>query len=223
MTFSAPLLGTTFTPISIKKQIKESSALVEGKIIEVESLLDESNQIITRVSIIGENWINLKADRGFINVYYPGGVVGNQGQVFEGSPKLRIGERVVLMLKNFQGKNWIQGMGLGKFSLKNVGRDEILVNQIFPGHPEAGQMSLKAFKNLAIKIKNKKFVSRFKDKYEINRHQVNTSTQDLKKTRKIASVEEEKQEAEKFGSIWLVFLLALLGFVFNLIRKKQYD
>jgi hypothetical protein len=212
--------ATTFVPISIKNQIKESDGVIQGEVISVTSEKN-GNRIVSKVTLLADKWIGLSPSESFIDIYYPGGKIGETVIEIKGSPKFEIGENVVLFTKKHKEKDWVNNLGLGKFSLKNMGEKKVLVNQIFPGHPQVGQMGIKRFYDLSEWVKKKKFKERFKDKYELN---LEKESQALYKTksrgRSIASVSEAEETQNKLPAIWLVVILGALGLIVGVIRKR---
>ena len=95
---------TTFIPLPIKKQIKESDAVVKGEVILTESEMDTDGEITTKVTILADKWIGVKPQSDFVEVHYLGGKVGPRIQKVEGSPNFEIGEKIVLFTKKGQNK-----------------------------------------------------------------------------------------------------------------------
>lgn len=220
MSFQA--IATTFVPISIKKQIKESDGLVKGEVTAIESIIHQG-KIATKVTLHADKWIGLDPDEyGFVDLYYPGGQVDDQVVEVGGSPQFDLGEDVILFVKLHKKNYWVNNLGLGKFSIKKIGPKEIIVNQIFPNHPNVGQMRLTKFYELSQWVKKDKFTERFKDKYELNQEKHSRNFhQGKRKGRSIASVTgKEKLEQHKFSAIWLVLILGLLVLLFGFLRKK---
>lgn len=215
--------ATTFTPVTIKKQISQSHGVIKGEVSLVESFKRENGEIVTKVELYTDKWIGVDTDNNLVSVYYPGGRVGDEVQLIEGSPRFELGESVVLFTKEINGQHWVQNLGLGKFSVKRVGSNYIMVNQIFPKIVNVGQLSLESFYNLTQRLKNTKFKERIKDKYELNKEkQARAHMQRSKTKRSIASVTPSKDEAEKFEIFWLILILGALGLLFRIkVNKSQ--
>lgn len=213
--------ATTFVPISIKKQIKKSGAIVQGEVLGLESI-DRDGLIYTQVNLHLERWIGVEVKNNHISVFYPGGELGGVRQVVHGAPKLNLGEKVVLMLTLNKDEMWVNNLGLGKFSIKRVGKKEIIVNQIFPDHPDVGQMELGKFVKLSEWVKKQEFQKRFKDKYEINHEKtVNFNKNHFSNGRNTASLSyESDRENSEIPIYWLVILLGVSGVIFKLTRNR---
>lgn len=213
--------ATTFKPVSVKIQIKESQGIIEGVVERIEFLDGEDGRIETKVVIFTNKWIGVTPqEESYTEVFYPGGRIGDKEYKVEGAPKLNVGENVVLFTRTHNKKNYIQNLGLGKFSIKKYGNKKIMVNQIFPSYPNVGQMGLKQFYGLAEWVKKEKFKERFKDKFEVEQERKAVMSKRKKlATRSIASVIPE--ESNKKSIVWLILVLGLLGIVSQFLRKKE--
>jgi hypothetical protein len=209
--------------MTIKKQLKTNSGLLEGIVISVSSeLLD--GEIVSKVEILPDRWMNLNVNDSLVELHYPGGVLDNRALKVEGSPKFIIGEKVVVFTNKFKNKNWISNLGLGKFSIKTIGETIVMVNQIFPGYPEVSQMKMNKFYELSTWVKKRDFEFRFKDKYELSSEkQVLLRRKARVKGRSLASIKNDQKEntTHKFPAIWLVLFLGVLGVGFGMVRNKS--
>ncbi|MAX65472.1 MAG: hypothetical protein QF441_11955 [Bacteriovoracaceae bacterium] len=213
--------STTFVPLTIKQQIKTSDGIVKGEVVALSYEQDNQQEIVTKATILADKWVGLNNEDNLVDVYYPGGKVGNHVLRIPGAPKLNIGEKVVLMLRNQSEKIWVNNLGLGKFSLKKLGDNYILVNQVFPANPKVGQMKLEKFLNLVEWVKKTKFKERFKDKYEISREKaVSNNMRNEGVSRSIASTEANKKP-KPFSNYWLVLILGALGIIVRVVNNKK--
>lgn len=213
--------GTTFVPISIKKQLQESDAIVEG-IVAFSETVEHEGKILTKVSINLDRWIGVSPEDNQVDVFYPGGELNGKHVIVHGAPELNLGENVILFLKKKNdGELWMNNLGLGKFSIKRVGTRKVMVNQIFPGYPAVGQMDLERFVDLSTWVKKTSFTVRFKDKYEVN-HDKTVKQYIKNQGRSLASLNANTNEnhVEEFPIYWLVFLLGCLGVLFRLAKNK---
>lgn len=214
------VFGTTFVPLTIKNQIQSSDGVIVGEIINISSFQKENGHIYSRAFIKADKWIGAEVDNDHLEVIFPGGKLG--GKVFKvfGAPKFENGEKVVLFTKNLNQKIYVNNLGLGKFSVKNLGKTQIMVNQIFPNLPEVGQMNLAAFVNLTESLKNDKFSERFKNKYERNIEKQTMIKSRKDNFRKVASIEKTKNKNE-IADYWLVIVLGIISFGYTLMRRKS--
>jgi hypothetical protein len=217
--------GSTFVPVSIKKQIKEADGLVYGKVINSSAVAIEHGEIATKVFLRLDKWIDVEPSNNHLEVYYPGGVLGDRATRVEGTPTFKLGEDVVLFIgKDQKGRSWVRNLGVGKYSEKSIGKKKILVNQMYPFHPQMGQMPSSYFFQLAERVKNKKFKERFKDKYEIQQaKKKRTVSASLGVGRAVAStgsnVPAEKES--NFSVFWLLTILGLMGGVAAFKNKRH--
>lgn len=224
--FSQLVTATVFRPMTIREQLQESSGFVYGEVLANESLRDKNGQIITKITLRANKWLGkLHPSSDKLEVYFPGGQIGSRVQKVHGAPRLVLGEKVVLLTHFNEEKNWILNLGLGKFSVKRIGTHEIIINQIFPGKPNIGQIALSDFFKMAEHVKQKKISVRFKDKYEIINDKEFYAHTNYKKEerngRKIASIKDENiNSSNKLEPYWLVLILGLLGLFVAFMRKR---
>jgi hypothetical protein len=215
--------ATTFIPVTIKKQIVESSGIIEGEVLAISSEESRDGRIYSRVFLKANKWLDTDVENNHIEVFYPGGKVGDHVYKIQGAPEFKVGEKVVLFTKKLEDKNYVMNLGLGKFSIKNLGRTQLIVNQIYPNRPEVGQMRLSNFYELAQEIKGKKFSERFKNKYELNIEK-QTSLNRTSEGRSIASIASEKaKEKDRLPDYWLVIILGFCGVGYSLFRKRSNE
>lgn len=212
--------ATTYVPVSIKKQIVESSGILQGEVLATSSLEDSNGRIITKVFLRADKWIGVNPVNNHLEVFFPGGKVGDRVQTVLGAPSFKNGEKVVLLLKNNNEKNWMLNLSMGKFMIKRYGVSEVLINSVFPNHPEVGQMPINSFYELAQSIKKTSFKERFKDKYEIQA-QKQASTKYLIGGRTVASVDKSSQGADNLNTTWLLIILGAIGGLFTILRGRK--
>lgn len=217
--FSHSVWATMFQPLSLRRQLLESSGVVQGEVQHIESELDDNGKIITRVTLRADRWIGLNFEQEEVSVFFPGGKVGDQARLIEGVPDLSLGENVVLFVKRGEHRDWVSNLGLGKYSIKRVGKEQIMVNQVFPTEPSMGQIRLDKFYALAKEVKSQKFQYRFKEKYELHDEQVQIQTK-ISNGRSVASVENTESSKSGIDPFWLVIVLGSLGVMVGVIRNR---
>lgn len=211
--------ATTFVPISIKQQVMESESIVKGVVVSETYEEHPTFGVVTGVKIKADRHLGFETGVGEdIQVFYPGGKLAGQGVLIPGSPKFKAGEKVVVFLKNQHAKSWVNNLGVGKFSIKNIGTEEIIVNQIFPEHPEAGHMPLKRFYSLVEKIKKQPFKERLKDRFEVEQEKL---VLHKRQARSPASFTKPKEANDKIPAYWLVIILGFLGVAISTMRNKK--
>jgi len=219
-------IGTTFSPISIKKQIHESEIIIEAEVLSTEAMRDEDGLIVTKVTLLPDKWIGEVSpdSENIFEVYYPGGILGDSALNVEGTPQFEVGEHVVVMTKMVDEKIYVRNLGLGKFSVKKFGTKDIIVNQIFPNIPNVSQMKLSRFYDLTEWVKKGEFKTRFKDKYELNQEKQSKSVRTRSETqsRAIASAKEQVR-ANRFSTYWLIIILGIISFIGFIIRKRNNE
>lgn len=219
--YSLSAFSTSFVPISIKKQIYEADGIIYGTVVELSSEANPEVSVVTKVKVKLDKWVDINPNDKFFEVYFPGGMISEKTVVIDGAPTFNLEEKVVLFLgKDDQDKYWIKNLGLGKYTEKRLGNSQVLVNQIFPNHPDIGQISSKIFFELAQRLKDKNFDERLKDKYEHNDKVLITSVEE-KKGRSIASVHEDQIKTAHWLKVtWLLIILVSLFFISSWIRRR---
>lgn len=211
--FILDLMATTFSPVTIRDQLKGAEGVVQGEVVAVSSERDEELGIISKVFLKADRWIGVDVVDNHVELYFPGGELGDEGSLVHGAPKFKQGEKVIVLTNPHNGRSWVQSLGLGKFTIKKVGHTKVAVNQIFPNMPDVGQMRLKSFLSMARELKGEKFKERFKDKYEREHVRSTTSSSHEAQGRSIASIGQagDGKSGEKPSPLWLVLLLGALG------------
>lgn len=214
--FCFSVYGTTFLPLSLKKQINSSDGIVYGEVLEKEFLHNKEFEVVTKVILKVDKWIGVGPTDHLVEVYFPGGTIDNRTVQIEGAPNFEINEKVLIFLgKDDQNILWVKNLGLGKYSEKKVGTSKIFVNQIFPTDPKIGQISSDIFFEYAERLKDQKFFERLKGKYENNKGSLLSNTDKKILNRSIASQKEENNQKDHIVKVlWLLAILILL-FVFR--------
>jgi hypothetical protein len=157
--FSLSSLATTFIPISIERQIKDSDAVIQGVYKTSFYKKLPNGMIVTQneFSIEYSEGIKQSEMRNFKNftVLSPGGTWQGETTKVQGAPRFKKEEQVVLFLKKSEQGYWIQNLSLGKYEVKKMGTKEIIVSSVFPYHPKMGQMKKDKFYNLVKQVKGK--------------------------------------------------------------------
>lgn len=214
------VFATTFVPLTIKNQINSADGIVVGEIVNTTSYEHESGRIHTRAFVKADKWIGNKVKNDHIEINFPGGKIGSQVFQIHGAPRFENGEKVVLFTKKINGNVYVNNLGLGKFSVKNLGKTQIMVNQVYPNMPEVGQMEMGAFYRLSENLKNRKFSERFKNKYERNIEKQTMIKTRKSNSRQVASIEPKKKEKNELADYWLVILLGALSMGYSFMRRK---
>jgi hypothetical protein len=212
--------ATIFKPLSIKSQVADSDNVYIGEVLSVSSDY-EGEEIISKVFLKLDRWYGAHVEHGHVEVYFPGGIVGENVQSVKGSAKFAIGEKVALMSKNIGERSWLMNLGLGKFSIKTLGKGYLLVNQVFPNYPNTGQIKLGKFIKLVSSVKEVKMKERFKNKYEITNIKSYAIYEEKKQGRSIASVDKKSVKKEKANPLWLLAILMILGFFKRVYNQKE--
>lgn len=220
--FSFNLYASTFLKVSIKDQVKYSDNIIIGEVLGLESEVQD-NFIITKLSLRADKWLSSTTHSEVVELSFPGGQVGDKFLKIEGAPEFSKGEKVLIFAKDDNGQLWINNLGLSKFTIKNLGKSKIIVNQIFPDIPDVSQMQLSTFYKLVEDVKGVKLQERRIDKYEssIKKHSY-IDKENSKGSREPASINNvDKAYDHKFTIFWLLILLSSLLILKKVINKKD--
>ena len=112
-------LSSTFIIQSDDDMIVEARAIVRGKVLAIESGLDEQqDRIYTYVTIKVHEVLKGQITRRKIVLKQPGGEYGTRGSIVFGAPEFIVGEHVLLYLDTWRdGSLRVQQMLLGKFAV----------------------------------------------------------------------------------------------------------
>lgn len=207
ITFSS--FATIFVPVSIRKQIQESSAIVKG-VIESSSVKKINNHIVTEYLVKAQEYAGINSENGLVKFIQPGGVFNGQGTMISGTVDFKNGEEIFVILKSSTEGFWLQSLGLGKYVPFKENNKTFYKSVIFPKHPELGKISEESLQT----ITKEKF--RFTVKNENNNEQNKIQHQAIYELkphvkRKIASTNPEKENYFPFfmGGIGLLFILGM--------------
>lgn len=219
--------ATTFQVQSVPKQLKESDGLLQGYFLKSRPIKLDDGRIATQMIFKMTREQGLQSDfygMDEIIVHYPGGTIAEETLEIQGVPKFNVGEHVVVFTKNVNNRYWGLNLGMGTYKIINYGQDKMLINTLFPNHPEMGQMKLEQFEKLVKEIKGGSLKQVVKADYptETNTQTRAPAANNEAKTRTIASENEEVDNNTAGTSMqifWLVTFLGILGAYFG--RKNQ--
>lgn len=117
--FAASARASTFTIPADDQMIIEARAIVRGKVLAVETALDEQqNRIYTYITLKVQEVLKGQITERKIVLKEPGGEYGTRGTVVFGTPRFAPGESVLLYLDTWRdGSLRVHQMLLGKFDV----------------------------------------------------------------------------------------------------------
>lgn len=128
LALAAPAGAATFIDMELPELVAESDAVVEGRVVQVDSFWHENGLVIVTEAVIEvDDKIAGKADN-WIRVRVPGGEVDGYTIQVPGFPTLALDERVVLFVHRPEGRGeayQITGHPLGKYRVVEEGGDQI--------------------------------------------------------------------------------------------------
>ncbi len=228
--FSFSLGATTFKVQPIEQQIRESDGVFQGNFLRSKGIELENGSIATQMIFKMTKETGLQSDlfgMDEIIVHFPGGRVKDRIVKVDGVPEFIPGEKVVLFIRNVNNRYWGMNMGFGTFKVVNYGKQTILVNSVFPHHPQVGQVALEYFEKAVKDIKGSSLKVVHSEIYPTNPDQSQlrapASNTEEGQNRSVASKSEESENdgSEPLNMLWLIVLLGFSGGVFRLSRFKS--
>jgi hypothetical protein len=132
---SAPLAASTFVALTPQQLVAQSSAVIQGDVLKVNSFWDESGRVIVSEAMIRVTDTILGDSPTVVVLRVQGGDVGNYRVVAEGFPTFHAGERVVLFLQHqTDGTDEVTGYRQGQYRIvTNKAGVDIAVPTLEPG------------------------------------------------------------------------------------------
>lgn len=227
--FTLPALATSFRVQPLENQIKEADGMFEGNFLKKKTIQLEDGRLATQMIFKMSKEVGLQSDffgMDEVIVHYPGGTLNGQTVSVEGVPEFVSGEKVVLFIRSVDNRYWGLNLGFGSFKVINYGKQVMLVNTLFPHHPEVGQMNFQHFEKLVkdIKGENLKVVQ---VQYPTTEQEqvINRMPASEGQNRAIASKSEELDNEEDRPSLnvfWLIAMLGLSGGIFRMANRKAH-
>lgn len=222
---STNLWATTFRPVGLEEQLKESDGILIGHYLKSKVVQLENGTIATQMIFkMNREW-GFQSDLFGIDeiiVHYPGGQFEDKETLVHGVPSFIVGEKVALLAKNVDNRLWGLNLGLGSFKVINYGNETMLINSLFPNDAKLGQVKLLEFELKVKEIKGSNLKTVVLSHIDGSRYPASVS--DGKK-RAIASGTEplENKDARPTISVyWLVVLLGVAGAISRLMGSKTY-
>ena len=130
-------------PLAVEELARKADLIVQGTVLDKQSLRDEAGRIYTKVNIrVGEVWkgaLPTNGTPGVLTIVQGGGTVGDVREEISGEVQYDVGEEFVAFLVfNPRGEPVTIGLAQGKF---HVWRDrqtgEKFTRNLFHGGPES--------------------------------------------------------------------------------------
>lgn len=229
---SLPVGATVFEIQTVDQQIKESDGIIVGNFLRKKSVKLDDGTVATQMIFKMNKEYGMQSDlfgMDEIIVHYPGGRVGNLTVKVEGVPSFIPGESVALMIKSNSDRYWGLNLGMGSYKVVNYGNETLIINSIFPSDRRLSQVRLEDFEKSVKTIKGSSLKVVMTPQYPTENdgqepaHRMPASIEEGK-NRAIASKTEQGENGESspgIASFWLVFLLAVMGGAFRLMRQKE--
>lgn len=107
--------ATVLIPIEFRELVAVSSTIVHGRIADVRAQwVDGRRAIETFLTVDADEYYKGSA-AGTLTVRVPGGQMGRFRTIVVGAPEFRVGDEVVLFLREYQGRVSIVGLSQGAY------------------------------------------------------------------------------------------------------------
>lgn len=224
-----PALATTFRVQQVDQQIKSSDGVFIGHYLKKQSIQLEDGKIATQMFFRMKKETGLQSEllgMDEVLIHYPGGTWKDKTVRVDGIPEFVPGEQVVIFTKSVRNRYWGLNLGMGTYKVVRYGKDPMMVNTIFPHHPQMGQIKLEKFERMVREIKGRSLKTVTVQQWPIETQQDlrRPASQPEGKNRTVAggSEEGENKAAEtRVHSMWLLAFLGFLGSCFRLARQRQ--
>lgn len=134
---AAPATASTFLAMDHEELITHSDAVIQGKVLRVESYWDITGRvIISEAEILVDETIAGRGMEGFLTVQTFGGQVGDFHVEASGFPRFQEGDRVVLFLNRREAKDGairVTGYQLGEYRILDQAGTAMAVPTVEPG------------------------------------------------------------------------------------------
>lgn len=224
--------ATTFRPQPINQQIQESDGLFQGNYLRSKTVELEDGALATQMFFKMTKEVGLQSDffgMDEVIVHYPGGKLNDKHMKVEGVPTFTPGEKVLLFIKSVNNRYWGMNLGFGSFRVINYGKEIVLVNYIFPEHPQFGQVSfghfereVKRIKGSSLKVVQSTEYPTQLDQSEMQRIPASVSEG---QNRTVASKTEELDNQDGQSTLnvfWLIMALGLIGGMFRMNNRRAH-
>lgn len=226
--FAASLHATTFKVQPIEQQIRESDGIFQGHYLKRKTVKLENGSLATQMIFKMSKEVGLQSDffgMDEVIVHYPGGELNGEIVKVEGVPHFVSGEKVILFIHSVENRYWGLNLGFGTFKVINYGKEVMMVNTIFPEHPQVGQLNIQDFEKKVKDIKgsNLKVVQSIHYPTLPTQNVVQRFPASVRQNRSLASKSEQSDNEGNQPNLqifWLVIVLGFSGGLFRLGRSK---
>jgi hypothetical protein len=232
LVLSGSLQATTFKPQPIEQQITEADGVFQGNYLKSKTIELDNGSLATQMIFKMTREVGLQSDffgMDEVIVHYPGGKLRDKHVKVEGVPEFVPGEKVILFIRSIDNRYWGMNLGFGSYKVINYGNETVMINYIFPLHPQVGQVSLQHFEKLVKKIKgsNLKVVKTMQYPTAPDQVQVNRlpASEFEGQNRTVASKSEQldnQEDQPNLNVFWLIIALGVIGGFFRMSNRRVY-
>jgi hypothetical protein len=229
-TISLSLHATTFRPQPIEQQIRESDGLFQGNFLKSKTVQLEDGTVATQMFFKMTKEVGLQSDffgMDEVIIHYPGGKLGDKHVKVEGVPRFVQGEKVLVFIRSIKNRYWGMNLGFGTYKVINYGNKIVLINYIFPQHPQVGQVGFQYFEDALKKIKGSSLKIVQALEYPTTPEQgviARIPASEIEgQNRTVASKTEQldnRDDQPTLNIFWLIMALGITGGMFRMGNRK---
>lgn len=221
--------ATTFAPIPFEKQLREADGAIEGKFLGTATIKNSDDEVFTQATFLVKRSIGFNqgqiANNQRVVVTYPGGLWQGINYSVPGSPKFKQGEEVFLILRKTDRGYALNNFALGKYTIHQDGAEKHLVSEVFPQHPDLGEISYSQMEHIIHRVFQTALDESGSDRniHMVADQMTPTSAKTSMATRAPASIDSDSQEPKPQGmrtGFWLGLLFGILG-IFSVWFARQ--
>ncbi len=221
--------ATTFAPIPFEKQLREADGAIEGKFLGTATIKNSDEEVFTQATFLVKRSIGFNqgqiANNHRVIVTYPGGRWQGINYSVPGAPKFKEGEEVFIILRKIDKGYALNNFALGKYTIHQDGAEKHLVSEVFPQHPDLGQISYSQMEHIVYRVFKAAMDESGSDRniHMVAEQVTPASTKTAKATRAPASLASEVQTPKPQGmrtGFWLGLLFGILG-IFSVWFARQ--
>ncbi len=220
-TIVMPLAATTYLPIDIEQQLKESSGVVHAKHLAKDYKKDSKGNVVTEYSFQVIKSAGIRSseilNKNDFSIIVPGGKWQDIVYHVHGAPSFSIGEEVVLLVKRGGDGFRLTNLALGKYNIIRDLGGTYISSSVFPAHKKLSRIELAQFNQMVYENSGERFEEVYRDTYVYKPGEVNQ-----KRSPASISEQEDNKSENDFSVFWLILCLSILG-VYSMVIFRGHS
>ncbi len=224
LVFIKNILATTFVPVPLEEQLRESDAIIQGIFQGSSTKREKDGRIVTVLSFKLEKVAGIPSGKlttpHDFKVYVPGGTW--QGLTYKtvGVPKFEKGIEVILLIKKYKGGYFPTNLALAKYNIVRMDGITYISSSVFSNHKKLGMIAYSDLEEHVLNSFGREFSTIHDNKfvYKSNRKKIIRGRLPAgirKKENRIHDVSSIENSIERSsnggGTLLILFILALIA------------